>query len=42
MDATQKAVNVEGCVISKFQDGLIAQEWEIDQLTLLQQLGVAA
>lgn len=36
---TGKSVDVEGCVFSRFVDGLIAEEWEIlDQLTLLQQL----
>ncbi|MFK7909129.1 MAG: ester cyclase [Akkermansiaceae bacterium] len=43
MPPTHKSVDVEGCVISKFQDGLIVEEWEIlDQLTLLQQLGATA
>ena len=43
MPPTNKAIDVEGCVISKFEDGLILEEWELlDQLTLLQQLGVAS
>ena len=40
---TGKSVIVEGCIISKFKEGLICEEWEIlDNLTLLQQLGVSA
>ena len=43
ISSTGKRIDVEGCVISTFEEGLIATEWEIiDQLTLLQQLGVAA
>ena len=43
MSATNKSIDIEGCVISTFDEGQIATEWEIiDQLTLLQQLGVAA
>ncbi len=43
MPPTHKSVDVQGCVISTFKDGLIVEEWEIlDQLTLLQQLGAAA
>lgn len=39
--ATGKAIEVHGVVISRFADGKIIEEWEvIDQLTLLQQLGV--
>lgn len=43
MPATHKAINVEGCVISKFEDDMILEEWELlDNLTLLQQLGATA
>ncbi|MGB0371360.1 MAG: ester cyclase [Opitutales bacterium] len=43
MNPSYKSVDVEGCIISKFQDARIHEEWEIlDQLTMLKQLGVAA
>ena len=38
---TGKKVNLQGVIISKIEDGLIKEEWELlDQLTLLQQLGI--
>ncbi len=41
--ATSKTVNLQGVVISQLRDDLIAKEWELlDQLTLLQQLGIAS
>ena len=43
MPATQKAIDIEGCVLSKFKDDLVHEEWELlDNLTLLQQLGATA
>jgi len=40
---TGKKAHVQGVVISRLQDGLILEEWELlDQFTLLQQLGTAA
>ncbi|MEM9158853.1 MAG: ester cyclase [Verrucomicrobiota bacterium] len=43
LPATGKTVNLEGVIISQLQDGLIKKEWELlDQLTLLQQLGLAS
>ena len=39
---TGKRVRVQGVVLSRLEDGLIVEEWELlDQLTLLQQLGLA-
>lgn len=39
---TQRKVRVHGIVMSRFSGGRILEEWEvIDQLALLQQLGVA-
>jgi steroid delta-isomerase-like uncharacterized protein len=39
--ATGKQVKVNGMTLSRFEDGKIAEEWEIlDQLTLFQQLGI--
>ena len=39
---TGKSVNLQGVIISHLEDGLIREEWELlDQLTLLQQLGIA-
>lgn len=39
---TGEKVHVQGVILSRFQDGLILEEWELlDQLTLLQQLGIA-
>ena len=39
---TGKRVHIQGVVLSRLQDGLIREEWELlDQLTLLQQLGIA-
>ena len=41
LPATGKRVELQGVIISRLEDGLIAEEWELlDQLTLLQQLGV--
>ncbi|MCH6257475.1 ester cyclase [Puniceicoccaceae bacterium K14] len=41
LPATGKAVQLQGVVISRFEEGLIKEEWELlDQLALLQQLGV--
>lgn len=41
--ATARRVRVNGMVLGRFQDGRLIEEWEIlDQLSLLQQLGVAA
>ena len=38
---TGKTIDVEGVVISRFQDGLIKEEWELlDQYKFLSQLGV--
>lgn len=40
---TGNQVQVQGMVLSRFEDGRLIEEWELlDQLTLLQQLGVAA
>ncbi len=42
LPATSKSVQLQGVVISRLQNGLIIEEWELlDQLTLLQQLGIA-
>ena len=42
LPATGKPVRIQGVVLSRLQEGLIVQEWEfLDQLTLLQQLGLA-
>jgi len=42
LSATGRSIDLQGVIISRFQDGLIANEWELlDQLTLLQQLGLA-
>ena len=42
MPATNQSVCIQGLVISHLKEGLIAEEWELlDQLTLLQQLGIA-
>jgi steroid delta-isomerase-like uncharacterized protein len=39
--ATGKQVKVNGMTLSRFEDGKIAEEWEIlDQLSLFQQLGI--
>lgn len=39
---TGKSVNLQGVIISRLEDGLIREEWELlDQLTLLQQLGIS-
>lgn len=39
---TGKSVQLQGVVLSRLEDGLIVEEWELlDQLTLLQQLGLA-
>lgn len=41
--ATGKPVKLQGVIISQIKDGLIHREWELlDQLTLLQQIGLAA
>ncbi len=41
--ATGRSVNLQGVIISRLQDGLIVDEWELlDQLALLQQLGLVA
>lgn len=40
--ATGNKVNLQGVVVSRLENGLIVEEWELlDQLTLLQQLGLA-
>ncbi|MBH54019.1 MAG: hypothetical protein CMI18_06695 [Opitutaceae bacterium] len=37
LPVTGKIVRFEGVVISRFEDGLITEDWELlDQLTLLQ------
>lgn len=39
--ATQKTVEVQGMVMSRFKDNKISEDWEIlDNLSLFQQLGV--
>lgn len=39
---TGKEINVQGIVLSRLENGLIRDEWELlDQLVLLQQLGLA-
>ena len=41
--ATGKHVTVHGMVLSRFEDGKIAEEWEIlDMLAMFQQLGVVS
>ena len=41
--ATKQQVKVHGIVVSRFQDNKIVEDWEVlDQLSLLQQLGVVA
>lgn len=43
IEATDKQVNVNGIVISRFEEGKIVEEWEIlDQLTMFQQLGLVS
>jgi steroid delta-isomerase-like uncharacterized protein len=40
--ATGKSVELQGVILSRLEDGLIREEWELlDQLSLLQQLGIA-
>jgi steroid delta-isomerase-like uncharacterized protein len=40
---TGNSINIHGMVLSRFREGKIIEEWEVlDQLTLLQQLGVVA
>lgn len=42
LPVTGKSVQIQGVILSRFDDGLIIEEWELlDQLTLLQQLGFA-
>ena len=42
LPATGKPVFLQGVIISRLEDGLIREEWELlDQLALLQQLGIA-
>lgn len=41
--ATGKSIDLQGVIISRLEEGFIVSEWELlDQLTLLQQLGLAA
>ena len=41
LPATDRKVQLQGVVLSRLEDGLIKNEWELlDQLTLLQQLGI--
>jgi predicted ester cyclase len=41
MPATGKKLTVPGMVLSRLQDGMIVEEWEIlDMLGMFQQLGV--
>ena len=43
MAATSKELTWTGMVVSRFRDGLVAEEWvEWDSLSFLQQLGVVA
>jgi predicted ester cyclase len=43
ISTTGNSINIHGMVLSRFREGKIIEEWEVlDQLTLLQQLGVVA